>query len=442
MSRPFSATSWVITGGNISWTGQVANNGSDLTALIKLPDNPTTDGGPFGAFNSAYFNQKCCHLWKYTVFGYQGYVRMVCEPLVVLIALFQLVGEILDISNIGRRRWWQILTSFPTKMFYKLALVLILCVVPIRFLCGLSDTMLLLDNMLSIAAVVMMTVHFLYYCRAVNFVGPFVLMIYKIITQDLFRFFLIYFIFLIGFSQGFFIVFRSCERSDDATAMLLPQQQLQQQNGTTTATTAAVIDQQQSQDTNNNNNDNSDDDQWQNIMASPFEALIRLFIMTTGEFQVFYGRLGTCPVPFMLNIGKVLFFIYEIFVSLMQFNLLIAMMTRTYEMIYATEKEWKRQWAQVILMIELSINPKARLMAMLGYSRPIGTDKRKRAFVVSKKKELDSESERLRKEQQANAVREEKKMILKRKLKDAMNREGRKSGMRPTTSYLIAKADQ
>jgi hypothetical protein len=31
--------------------------------------------------------------------------------------------------------------------------------------------------------------------------------------------------------------------------------------------------------------------------------------------------------------------------------------------------------------------------------------------------ELDSESERLRKEQQANAVREEKKMILKRKLK-------------------------
>jgi hypothetical protein len=36
-------------------------------------------------------------------------------------------------------------------------------------------------------------------------------------------------------------------------------------------------------------------------------------------------------------------------------------------------------------MIELSINPKARLMAMLGYSRPIGTDKRKRAFVVSRK---------------------------------------------------------
>jgi hypothetical protein len=43
------------------------------------------------------------------------------------------------------------------------------------------------------------------------------------------------------------------------------------------------------------------------------------------------------------------------------------------------------QWAQVILMIELSINPRARLMSLLEYSRPIGTDKRKRAFVVSRK---------------------------------------------------------
>ncbi|CAK5023079.1 unnamed protein product [Meloidogyne enterolobii] len=84
-------------------------------------------------------------------------------------------------------------------------------------------------------------------------------------------------------------------------------------------------------------------------------------------------------------------------------------------------------------MIELSTSPKARLMALLEYSRPIGTDKRKRAFVI----EVDSETERMRKEQQANAVREERKMILKRKMKDAMNREGRKSGMRPATSYLI-----
>lgn len=41
--------------------------------------------------------------------------------------------------------------------------------------------------------------------------------------------------------------------------------------------------------------------------------------------------------------AQILFFIFELLISLMQFNLLIAMMTRTYEMIYATQKEWKRQ---------------------------------------------------------------------------------------------------
>uniref|UniRef100_A0A1I8A9C2 Transposase n=1 Tax=Steinernema glaseri TaxID=37863 RepID=A0A1I8A9C2_9BILA len=58
------------------------------------------------------------------------------------------------------------------------------------------------------------------------------------------------------------------------------------------------------------------------------------------------------------------------------------MMTRTYEKISETQKEWKRQWAQVILMLEQSLKPHERLMAMLKYSRPIRADKTRRAFVV------------------------------------------------------------
>ncbi|CAK5027253.1 unnamed protein product [Meloidogyne enterolobii] len=135
-------------------------------------------------------------------------------------------------------------------------------------------------------------------------------MIYKIITQDLLRFFLIYFVFLFGFSQGFYIVFLSCERArlDRIEA------------GTS-----------------------DPEDATSNIIKNPFEAVIRVFIMTTGEYQTFYGDMSTCQEPTMSTIGKILFFIYEVFSSLMQFNVLIAMMTRTYEMIYATEKEWKRQ---------------------------------------------------------------------------------------------------
>ncbi|KAL3104590.1 hypothetical protein niasHT_022301 [Heterodera trifolii] len=397
MSRPFSATTWVITEGNVSWTGQAVD--ANTNALTLISDRMTTQNdGSFGIFNNLYFDQPRCHLWKYGMFGVEGTLRMISEPLVYGMALFQVISELLDIRNIGRRRWLHILTSFPSKIFYKLALLLILLILPVRFLCGVADSMLLLDNMFSVATVILTSLHFLYYCRAVKFVGPFVLMIYKIITQDLFRFFLIYFIFLIGFSQGFFVIFRACERARIAAG------------------------------SQGDPNDNKE-----NIIGNPVEALIRLFIMTVGEFSTFYQDLHTCQAPLLGNIGKILFFIFELLVSLMQFNLLIAMMTRTYEMIYATEKEWKRQWAQVILMIELSIHPKKRLMALLGYSRPIGTNKRKRAFVVSRKIELDSESERLRKEQQMNALREEKKMILKRRLKDAMNREGRKSKLRPNT---------
>lgn len=63
--------------------------------------------------------------------------------------------------------------------------------------------------MVTLATVILTTLHFLYYCRAVKFVGPFVLMVYTIITRDMIRFFMIYFIFLIGFSQGLFQGFAS-----------------------------------------------------------------------------------------------------------------------------------------------------------------------------------------------------------------------------------------
>ncbi|PIO62773.1 hypothetical protein TELCIR_15655, partial [Teladorsagia circumcincta] len=79
-----------------------------------------------------------------------------------------------------------------------------------------------------------------------------------------------------------------------------------------------------------------------------------------------------------------IFVIFELGVSILQFNLLIAMMTRTYETIYRTRKEYKRQWAQVILMLELSLAPKDRLMYLLEYSRPTGTNKKVRSFVVNK----------------------------------------------------------
>ncbi|KAK6052330.1 hypothetical protein COOONC_10164 [Cooperia oncophora] len=126
-------------------------------------------------------------------------------------------------------------------------------------------------------------------------------------------------------------------------------------------------------------------------MDSPREALMRMIIMSVGEFGAFYKNLNDCKSVVSLQ-GKVFFSIYELLVTLMLLNLLIAMMTRTYEKIAETEKEWKRQWAQVILMLEQTLTNAERKMAIYSYSRPLRSDKARRAFVVRLKSDKRDES--------------------------------------------------
>ncbi|KAI6205701.1 Transient receptor potential cation channel subfamily V member 6 [Aphelenchoides besseyi] len=393
MCRPFSMTTSVITGEEIDIYGHFTHHSLDLylngynQSIVSRDFNNIT--------SSAYFHKNTCHLWHY--FGtsqLQNYVRLVSELMVYMMAIFQVCVEGYEIYSIGRRRWWQVLRSFPAKIFYKISLLLTLSIFPIRLSCGLNEFMLLLDNMLSVIGVITTTVHFLYYARAVRFVGPFVLMIYTIITRDMIRFFLIYFIFLMGFSQAFYIIFLACERAEAISA---------------------------DEDTAQNNN----------IMSNPIDSLLRLFIMTIGEFTTLYRDLSDCQVTSMSVIGKILFLIFEMFVSLMQFNLLIAMMTRTYEVIFQTQKEAKRQWAQVILMLEISLQPKDRLVALLKYSRPHGADKQTRLETLT---EMDKQL----KQEQENEKRREKRVLLKKRLRDLKNNESKTPYPTRATPYLHA----
>lgn len=69
-----------------------------------------------------------------------------------------------------------------------------------------------------LAVVVMLTTapYFLFFCRGFKSVGPFVVMIYRMIMGDLLRFVSIYLVFVIGFSQGTYsaISFNSFETPD------------------------------------------------------------------------------------------------------------------------------------------------------------------------------------------------------------------------------------
>jgi hypothetical protein len=50
-----------------------------------------------------------------------------------------------------------------------------------RMGCGFGETFLLLDNLFSVVGVILTATYFLYFFRAVPFVGSFVLMIYRFV---------------------------------------------------------------------------------------------------------------------------------------------------------------------------------------------------------------------------------------------------------------------
>ncbi|VDP02004.1 unnamed protein product [Heligmosomoides polygyrus] len=345
--RPISMSTAVS---QITW-GWITFKGSPIDGPYykgEVPEIPTAEGVmPYRTTMTQ------CHLrdyWDPNLSIWNGWVRLAAEAVVLLCVFIQLVFEIKDVKRIGRGKWWTIHVSSHRPFSWSL--------------------------------------------RAVKFVGPFVLMVYTIIATDIRRFLMIYGIFLIGFSQAFYLVFLSCEREET-----------------------------------NSHPSTMDQDRFQNVIQTPFEAFIRTFILTIGEFTVLYRNLAMCPAAVMVWIGKVIsrpavmslspnvlampllhilgiqaqkkksrsrlnnenqrklqavFLIFELGVSILQFNLLIAMMTRTYETIFRTRKEYKRQWAQVILMLELSLAPNDRLMYLLQYSRPTGTNKKVRSFVVNK----------------------------------------------------------
>ncbi|CAI2354992.1 unnamed protein product [Caenorhabditis sp. 36 PRJEB53466] len=369
MLRPSSATTEHITRGRINDDGETESTNS--TNYLQWHPIDTQ-----------------CHLMYYSEWPwYNGWFRLACEIATVVVMLFQIMFDLGDIRRIGFQRWFNFLKAFPAKLMFKASFLFILISIPCRLACSFHDIFLTIDNTMAIISVLLVTQHFLYYMRqamgAIPFVGPFVLMVYTIIATDLVRFAMIYSIFLVGFSQSFYLIFTSCERDANIIRQTDPL-----------------------------------GSEFTNIMQNPIDALLRTFIMTIGEFSVLYREMAACDNFWMKWIGKVIFLIFETFVSILQFNLLIAMMTRTYETIFLTRKEWKRQWAQVILMLEMGLSPESRKMHLLRYTRPTGINKRIRSYVVVSKGEGEKMTEK--DELDARAAKEEykreerKKYLLKK----------------------------
>lgn len=69
------------------------------------------------------------------------------------------------------------------------------------------------EDMLAVVAMLTTAPYFLFFCRGFKTVGPFVVMIYRMIMGDLLRFVSIYLVFVMGFSQGKRVAFRQEDTS-------------------------------------------------------------------------------------------------------------------------------------------------------------------------------------------------------------------------------------
>lgn len=85
----------------------------------------------------------------------------------------------------------------PSRVMFLFSCILMLTVPTLRFAC--------VDEIEDVVAVVIMLTtapYFLFFCRGFKTVGPFVVMIYRMVMGDLLRFAAIYLVFVMGFSQG------------------------------------------------------------------------------------------------------------------------------------------------------------------------------------------------------------------------------------------------
>ena len=57
--------------------------------------------------------------------------------------------------------------------------------------------------------------YLMFFCGAIKLTGPFVTMVFKMVTGDMFTFSIIYGIMLLGFSQAFFFIIKNHEEAEN-----------------------------------------------------------------------------------------------------------------------------------------------------------------------------------------------------------------------------------
>lgn len=261
-------------------------------------------------------NRTVDHCYLLRIYKEEDIARLFFETCVVLGALIYLILAVVEITH-QKLLFYAKLKNAPSMALMLLGCVMVLMMVPGRATCAVmgvqSDQY---EDVMGVLAILVTVPYFLFFCRGMRQVGPFVVMTYKILAGDLVKFCMIYAIFVAGFSQAFFIPFRTHEKA---------------------------------------------------IFNDWFNSFLGLFSISVGGNM--FDSIDELHSPFS-EVTKLLFVAYMVMVTLLLINMLIAMMGNTYTVVTSTQKEWYRQWARIVLMIEESISPSSRLAKQRWYSQP------------------------------------------------------------------------
>nr|CAB3267287.1 transient receptor potential cation channel subfamily V member 6 [Phallusia mammillata] len=261
-----------------------------------------------------------CYLIKAT--DGQQIARFVLELLVYVMAIGYVVVAIYDIYKEKIFSFLSTMYTAPMNASFYISLLFVLALLPCRLTCAVEAEAVLLT-----IAICTCIPHWLFYCRGFKVVGPFIIAIYNMVIGDLLRFLVIYCIFLIGFSQAMYVIFRGVNHE---------------------------------------------------LFSNPGLSILGMFVITLGEFGDLYEDFDRAGNP---NAAKTLFVFYMVLATVLLINVLIAMMGYTFNVIAETRWEWQRQWARIVLIMERSVPKEKRRQKQSRYSQP-GEGSDERWFVV------------------------------------------------------------
>ncbi|XP_029163221.1 uncharacterized protein LOC114934682 [Nylanderia fulva] len=243
-------------------------------------------------------------------------VRTAAECITVLgvlnYILVQLGGEMI---NVGPLSFLKQLSTEPAKLIFVISNLLILACIP----CRIAENRHAEDAIL-VFAVPGSWFLLMFFAGAIRLTGPFVTMVYSMITGDMLTFGIIYTIFLFGFSQSFYFLYKGFPGVKSSLYHSYP------------------------------------------------STWMALFQITLGDYN--YAELNNTIYP---NLSKTVFAIFMVLVPILLLNMLIAMMGNTYaHVIEQSEKEFVKQWAKIVVSLERAVSQKDAHNYLQEYSIKLG----------------------------------------------------------------------